>query len=128
MWVLERGVQLPLHYEFEWTSVNEELDRKLFEVEGLDLPDGTQVINRMVEGQRIMEAPLGEEPLRFDPQPLPPVRDGIWPPLIWFNLLLVAGGLALTASRWWTSQSAGARLRRPGNVAMPKRPSVHCVD
>jgi len=88
--------------------VNEELDRKLLEVEGLNMRDGTVVINRMVEGQRIVEAPLGQEPLRFDPRPLPAVRDGIWPPLIWFNLVLVAAGLGLTAWRWWASKSAGA--------------------
>lgn len=101
-WMVERGIQRPLRYEFTWDSVNEELDPQLFELEGMGLPDGTLIVNRMLGRQGIIEGRLGEPPLRFAAPPPLPIELSKRPRLaLWINLALFAAGLGLMVWRRW---------------------------
>lgn len=63
-WSLSEGDgTLTLEATFDWKSVNEPIAEKLFQVEGLEAPDGTLVVNNRL-GTPIVESTIGQTDAR----------------------------------------------------------------
>lgn len=96
VWIVERGLEPPVKFEFDWKAVNSQFDKRTFTMEGMDLPNGTLIVNRL-GNEAIIEGVIGE------PVPLiigesNTLRANVFPLLLSLNLTCV--GTALLIYLW----------------------------
>lgn len=64
-WSMERGLQAPVKFEFDWKAVNSLPNERTFDMSGMDLPKGTHIFNRLGK-EPVAEGVIGESAPLFD--------------------------------------------------------------
>lgn len=59
-WTITRGLEPPVEFSFEWKRLNCDFDPKEFSLEGMQLPDGTMIVNSL-GATPIVEGVTGEK-------------------------------------------------------------------